>query len=94
MTGTFRKKPVEVQAVACADALRDASKYWWQLPEWLADAYERGQIVFGDKQVHIKTLEGNMTADYYDWIIQGVAGEIYPCKPEIFRQTYDHVGDA
>lgn len=37
----------------------------------------------------IRTLEGDMRANYGDWIIRGVAGEFYPCKPGIFDQTYD-----
>ena len=39
----------------------------------------------------IKTLEGTMTAEPGDWLITGVAGEQYPCKPEIFAQTYGEV---
>lgn len=38
----------------------------------------------------IKTLEGDMTASWGDYIIKGVDGEVYPCKPEIFEKTYDH----
>ena len=36
----------------------------------------------------IRTLEGDMRVDYGDWVIRGVAGEFYPCKPDIFNQTY------
>jgi len=39
----------------------------------------------------IHTLEGNMKADPGDWIITGVKGEQYPCKPDIFEQTYERV---
>ena len=41
--------------------------------------------------VQIATLEGVMTANPNDWIIQGVKGEIYPCKPDIFQATYEAV---
>ncbi len=41
----------------------------------------------------IKTLEGTMTAEPGDWLITGVAGEQYPCKPEIFAQTYEEATD-
>lgn len=44
-----------------------------------------------DAILAIDTLEGTMTADVGDWIIKGVAGEFYPCKPEIFDATYEHV---
>ena len=39
----------------------------------------------------IKTLEGDMTADKNDFIIKGIMGEFYPCKPDIFEQSYDIV---
>lgn len=44
-----------------------------------------------DKEFEIKTLEGTMKADIGDWIITGVKGEQYPCKPDIFEATYDLV---
>ena len=42
----------------------------------------------------ISTLEGDMTAEPGDWIITGVAGEVYPCKDDIFRKTYEPVDDV
>lgn len=42
-----------------------------------------------DKEIIIDTLEGSMKASIGDWIITGVNGEKYPCKPEIFKKTYD-----
>lgn len=39
--------------------------------------------------IEIETLEGTMRADYLDWIIKGVKGEFYPCKPDIFEATYE-----
>ena len=42
---------------------------------------------------HIKTLEGVMLARYGDWIIKGIQGELYPCKSEIFAETYEGVDD-
>ena len=44
-----------------------------------------------DKELDIPTLEGTMHADVGDWIITGVKGEQYPCKPDIFEQTYEPV---
>lgn len=80
----YRKKPVEIEAwqwdgVATSD----------QRPPWL-----RGPDVIADhneQTLSIKTLEGTMTATKGDWIIKGVAGEIYPCKPNIFERTFDTV---
>ena len=40
----------------------------------------------------IRTLEGDMVANAGDWIVRGVKGEYYPCKPEIFEKTYEEVG--
>ena len=42
----------------------------------------------------IETLEGEMRADPFDWIIKGVKGEFYPCKPDIFAATYEAVEQA
>ncbi len=41
----------------------------------------------------IPTLEGEMIAQFNDWIIQGIKGELYPCKPDIFERTYELVGE-
>lgn len=51
--------------------------------------FSRGQCVTGD--LMIKTLEGAMKADIGDYIIKGVNGEFYPCKPDIFEKTYEEV---
>ncbi len=63
-------------------------------PEWLSSAMKAGHVWFsGGEKPHftIKTLEGDMRAGYGDWIIQGVKGELYPCKPDIFEETYELV---
>ena len=79
----FRKKPVVIEAW-----LNEAD--WGGAPKWLTDAM--GTTVFTDfDRLRIATLEGVMVADRGDWIIQGVKGEIYPCKPDIFAATYDPV---
>lgn len=46
-----------------------------------------------DRKIEIPTLEGIMTADIGDYIITGVHGEQYPCKPDIFEETYEMVGE-
>jgi len=46
-----------------------------------------------DKELDIETLEGTMHASEGDWIITGVHGEQYPCKPDIFEKTYEPVSD-
>ncbi len=47
------------------------------------------QINWGNGTITINTLEGKMTASEGDWIIKGVNGEFYPCKPDIFEKTYE-----
>lgn len=81
----FRKKPVVIEAwrVGSLDEPQ---------PHWMKDAHERG-VLFGngDSYVEIQTLEGRMRGDRGDWIIRGVKGELYPCKPDIFNATYEPV---
>lgn len=99
---TFRKKPVEVQARRVPDLYlddddRDIVKYaaecidlanWCDGTSYMMDSVEH--IPHG---IYIPTLEGEMRADPGDWIIKGVKGEFYPCKPDIFEATYDEVID-
>ena len=76
----YRKKPVVVEAVQWT------GNNWGELTDFMHDAYG----VEGQK-ITIVTLEGTMTADVGDWIIKGVKGEFYPCKPDIFEATYEEV---
>lgn len=87
----FRKKPVEVDTVVVRNALHAAGSDWDALPSWLRDAYENGDIIFARDFVSIRTKEGEMRGDIDDIIIQGVKGELYPCKPDIFVATYEPV---
>lgn len=89
----YRKRPVVVDAILVSDAVALATKSWKELPYWLAVQYEQGNVVFLKNEVSINTLEGTMKADKDDWIIRGVQGEIYPCKPDIFEATYDRVDE-
>lgn len=61
-------------------------------PAWLGDVHsEANDVVFGGdgETIYIATLEGTMTARDGDYIIRGVKGEFYPCKPDIFEATYE-----
>jgi hypothetical protein len=76
----FRKKPVVIEAVQwTGDNLSEIQRF-----------YRPNEILIGDKIV-IRTLEGTMTADKGDWILKGIKGEYYPCKPDIFAETYEKV---
>ena len=65
-----------------------------ETPKWILEALNSGVLVrFGDK-VQVRTLEGVMTASPGDYIIKGVDGELYPCKPDIFEKTYEKVEEG
>lgn len=81
----FKKKPVVIEAVQFTDANKDVAFNFVQGNRY-ADFDAEGNPV-----LKIQTLEGMMTASLGDWIIKGVSGEYYPCKPEIFTETYDFV---
>lgn len=83
----YRKKPVEIEAVFFNGEMED-------MPLWLQENKDF-QIITTKSGVPthatIETLEGKMTAQLGDYIISGVEGEIYPCKPNIFEMTYEKV---
>lgn len=78
---TYRKKPVEVEAFKIGSD---------DIPEWFSKELQAGNVSYNEA-FYIKTLEGVMKADNGDYIIKGVKGEIYPCKPDIFEATYEKV---
>lgn len=85
---TYRKKPVEIQAMRFDyhDNGLEA------LPEWIdGNTAQHCYVTEDGDRLFIRTLEGDMEARDGDYIIKGVAGEFYPCKPEIFQQTYEEV---
>jgi len=84
----FRKRPVVIEAVRVSDALDPLKQ-----PIWLADAIDAQHVIADGMTLTIVTLEGDMTAMSDDWIIQGVKGELYPCKPDIFAATYEAVSE-
>jgi hypothetical protein len=80
----FRKKPIEVEAWQWDGVSTSPER-----PEWLRDA--RVSANHSEQILIISTLEGKMTATKGDWIIRGVKGELYPCKPDIFAELYEAV---
>lgn len=81
----YRKLPVEIEAVQIG---RD----WDNWDELLAFCGGAKKVVVDDEvQLVIETLEGDMRAREGDYIIKGIQGEFYPCKPDIFVQTYERV---
>ena len=88
----FRKRPVVIEAMqvpATCDIGEDMIN-WGRLAEWLSLSNRSWKATSGSRPgVEITTLEGVMLASPGDWIIRGVANEIYPCKPDIFEATYE-----
>lgn len=87
----YKSKPVVIDAFQWTG---DQSQT--EDPIWIIEALKTGEVYFeneGTPQVVmcIKTLEGTMTAQRGDYIIKGTAGELYPCKPDIFEFKYEKV---
>lgn len=84
----YKKKPVVVEAFQYDGDLKGADgKYY--VPDWAAEAYEKGIMYYDLTELFINTLEGTHHVSVGDYIIQEVKGELYPCKPDIFVKTYD-----
>lgn len=75
-----------------ADILHAMQYDWQSVPQSVRDAYEDAILVAPTPDgITIKTLEGDMHAAHSDFLMRGVQGEFYPCKPDIFEATYDRV---
>ncbi len=78
----YRKKPVVIDAIQFTGLNPvDVAHFFGDFQDWEPSI----------EGFTIKTLEGDHLAQPGDWIIKGVAGEFYPCKPDIFEQTYEAV---
>ena len=77
MAKKFRKKPVVIEAV----------QFHGNFDE--LEEFVGGDAEFRDGELVIATLEGPLHASINDWIIKGIKGEFYPCKPDIFEATYE-----
>ena len=79
----YRKKPVIIEAFQEGK----------ECPMWFIKASLSGDIWYNKAsgKLTIRTLEGDIGVSKGDWIVQGVNGEIYPCKPDIFEKTYEKV---
>lgn len=84
MANKYRKKPVIVEVMRFTDATKDRVFNW-------VTCNKSAEFFDGRPILKIQTLEGVMTVDIGDYVIKGVKGEFYPCKPDIFEQTYEKV---
>lgn len=95
----YKKKPVVIEAFQYDGDLKGSDgKYY--VPDWAVEAFKNGTLfymslspLYPPYELHVKTLEGNMRVSVGDYIIQGVNGELYPCKPDIFEKTYELIGE-
>lgn len=92
----FRKKPVVIEAFQMTEGRRGSNADWpgWMHQAWQLDREAPGSLYpteegTGDGTLSIGTLEGPLLVSLGDWIIRGVKGELYPCKPDIFEATYE-----
>jgi hypothetical protein len=94
----YRKRPVVVDAFQMTKGRRGDNSEWpnWLNLAWNTDFAEPGAVSCedypnskGDDRLLIQTLEGPLAVSWDDWIIKGIKGELYPCKPDIFEQTYE-----
>ena len=85
----FRKKPVVIDAEEFKDTAEAMNNIRNMGVRPIRVTNSNGRVV-----LHIDTLEGIMEAKIGDWIIKGINGEFYPCKPDIFEKTYELVKDA
>lgn len=84
----FRKKPVVIEAVQFTGKNTDEILKFVNIGDDRV-AFVSSYGLDGYDKLTIKTLEGRMLAESGDWIIRGVKGEFYPCKPDIFEATYE-----
>ena len=93
----FRKKPVEIEAM---QFVYPPTKIFLSWLGSSAGAYRKDRHPYAKGEIVVKTLEDgqHLTAKHVategDWVIKGVHGEFYPCKPDIFDKTYDRVDGA
>lgn len=80
----YKKKPVIVEAIQWTGENEQ------QIFKWMS-SHNKHDYCMANGHMIIKTLEGDHIANIGDFIIRGVHGEYYPCKPDIFQKTYEHV---
>ena len=80
----YRKKPVEITAIRWMGKISDLEPFF-NGKESRRDLH----ITSEDNVLHIHTLEGTMACPIGSWVIKGVKGEIYPCRDDVFQETYE-----
>ena len=82
MIKKFRKKPIVIEAIQWDGNNHDEIFKWSSQVYW-----------FNSDYLEVDTKEGRIKASINDWIIKGIKGEFYPCKPDIFEKTYEDISE-
>lgn len=89
MIGKYKKKPVEIEAIQLTDeSVMDVLGFMY--PDLMSVGHSILSAIRYERCLMIPTLEGNMKASFGDYIIRGVKGEFYPCRKDIFEETYEN----
>lgn len=84
----FRKKPVEIEAEQFIVWKQNDCPAFIEIHNVTFPVYKKEN---GEPYIVIPTLEGKHIASNLDWVIKGIKGELYPCKPDIFERTYEAI---
>lgn len=98
----YKKNPIVVEAFQYDGDMKGSDgKYY--VPVWAVEALKKGRLFYVSfsslspshppYDLYVKTLEGNIHVSVGDYIIQGINGEVYPCKPDIFEESYELIGE-
>ncbi len=87
----YRKKPVEIEAIEWTGKNYDDVQAFTNSKVSYYEWFQYNERGINKDMLQIPTLEGKMQAKKGDYIIKGVQGEFYPCKPDIFKATYEQV---
>jgi hypothetical protein len=89
----FRKKPVVIEARLITPETAEEIGVWCGATKCVHKSYNSylwgWSLPIEQRSLSIRTLEGDHTASMGDWVIKGIKGEFYPCKPDIFEMTYE-----
>jgi hypothetical protein len=91
--GMYRKKPVVIEARQVTLQTAEEVGAWCGAKKCVKGSYDSylwgWALRIEQRNLHIDTLEGEMIASMGDWVVKGIQGEFYPCKPDIFALTYE-----
>lgn len=86
----YRTKPCEIEAFQYDGDMINLIRTSY-VPEWAIKALNENTMYYDGPELYIRTLEGNHHASVGDYIIKGLKGELYPCKPDVFHKKYELV---